>query len=124
MSGQPILLACSQSLRGRGIQALQALIDERCLWASQTDTTQQSDLHSHTRATRYQDGTHRWQSTANLKATYNANGQPQRIGEREYVWDALGRLVEIRQQDTLQARYSYSHRGERIGKTIQPKNGS
>ena len=46
-----------------------------------------------------------------------SNGQPQRKGEREYVWDALGRLVEVRQEDRLLASYAYNHRGERVSKT-------
>ena len=46
-----------------------------------------------------------------------SNGQPQRKGEREYVWDALGRLVEVRQENKNLARYTYNHRGERVLKT-------
>jgi RHS repeat-associated protein len=35
------------------------------------------------------------------------------------VWDALGQLTAVRQEDKSLARYTYSHRGERIGKTVQ-----
>ena len=52
-----------------------------------------------------------------MQAKYNANGQPQSIGSREYVWDALGRLAEVREEDKSLARYSYNHRSERISKT-------
>jgi YD repeat-containing protein len=53
------------------------------------------------------------------QAQYTANGQPSRIGAREYVSDALGQLTAVRQEDKSLASYTYSHRGERIGKTVQ-----
>ncbi len=51
---------------------------------------------------------------------YDANGQPTTIAEREYLWDALGRLREIRdvrEENLSIASYRYNHRGERIAKT-------
>ena len=57
-------------------------------------------------------------------AKYNANGQPQQIGSREYVWDALGRLVEVREEDKSLASYTYNHRSERIGKTARGQSTS
>jgi YD repeat-containing protein len=87
---------------------------------SQQDITDQSDLRTRTQRSTYQPGTHRLMgSDASNATTFTANGQPNRIGQREYVWDALGQLVQVRQQDTTLARYTYSHRGERIGKTVQ-----
>ncbi len=47
----------------------------------------------------------------------NASDIPCRIGQREYVWDALGRLLQVRQENQDLPQYRYSHRGERIGKT-------
>ena len=83
------------------------------------------DLRTATRAIGYQGGSHRWSTERRADAAhtrpaprtdYNANGQPLRMGAREYRWDALGRLEEIREQGALQARYRYNHRGERIAK--------
>ncbi|MDP2371419.1 RHS repeat domain-containing protein, partial [Rhodoferax sp.] len=54
-------------------------------------------------------------------AHYNANGQPNSVGQREYVWDALGRLLQVRQENQDLAQYRYSHRGERIAKTVAGK---
>jgi RHS repeat-associated protein len=48
---------------------------------SQEGASEQSDL---------QTGSQAW--------GYNANGQPETVGQREYVWDALGRLVEVREE--------------------------
>jgi RHS repeat-associated protein len=80
---------------------------------SQQGVAQQSDLASDTRAMRFQPNAHRL-----MEATYNANGQPRRIGQREYVWDALGRLIEVREQDRTLARYRHDHRGLRIAKEV------
>ena len=46
------------------------------------------------------------------------------MGNRDYVWDALGRLVEVREEGKPLAAYAYSHRGERIGKTAQGQGTS
>ena len=48
----------------------------------------------------------------------NASDIPCRIGQREYVWDALGRLLQVRQENQDLPQYRYSHRGERIAKTV------
>ena len=88
----------------------------------------QQDLSSYTRQARYQPASHRWlgeqagqaSPDASTSTTrYNANGQPNQIGQREYVWDALGQLLQVRQENTTLPSYTYSHRGERIGKTVQ-----
>ena len=52
---------------------------------------------------------------------YTPNGQPAQVGQRQYVWDALGRLTSIKQNDLPIAQYLYNHRGERIAKTINNK---
>jgi RHS repeat-associated protein len=83
---------------------------------SQEQIDDQSDTLSHTQQTAYQPDTHRWIKSGELQAQYDANGQPQTIGQREYVWDALGRLIAVRQADKSIASYTYNHRGERIGK--------
>ena len=48
---------------------------------------------------------------------YTPNGQPSQVGQRQYVWDALGRLSQVKQNDLPIAQYQYNHRGERITKT-------
>lgn len=83
---------------------------------SQESVHDQGDLTSQTRKALYQQDTHRWLGEEQANASYDANGQPERIKDRKYVWDALGRLLEVRQQDRLLARYTYSYRGERIRK--------
>ncbi|AYM76876.1 hypothetical protein D9M09_14510 [Janthinobacterium agaricidamnosum] len=52
-------------------------------------------------------------------ARYDAAGQPQRIGQRRYAWDALGRLLSVHQGQDLLARYRYNHRGLRIAKEVR-----
>jgi RHS repeat-associated protein len=79
------------------------------------------DLQTATRKVSYQSGSHRWLGDGTKRITqvsYNANGQPGKVGSHEYVWDALGRLVEVRQENKTYAAYTYNHRGERVGKTI------
>jgi RHS repeat-associated protein len=87
---------------------------------SQEGIADASDLKTNTRQVKYQAGSHRWLADDQTQSPtqYNANGQPNQIGSREYVWDALGRLLEVRQEDKSLAAYTYNHRGERIGKSI------
>ena len=97
---------------------------------SQEGVADASDLKTHTRQVKYEPGSHRWLGDTEAQAKYNANGQPGQVGSREYVWDALGRLVEVREESTgsalgkTLASYSYSHRGERIGKAAQGQSTS
>ena len=100
----------------------------RCKLA-QEGISDSSDFKANTRQMSYQSGTHRWmgstENSSQTQASYNAIGQPEKVGSREYVWDALGRLIEVRQEDKTLAAYTYNHRGERIGKTTtgsQSKN--
>ena len=88
---------------------------------AQEGAAQREDLQTNTRKASYQDGTHRWLGEPG-QTTYDAAGQPSRVGQREYVWDATGHLIEVRQEDRSIARYRYSHRGERIGKTVGTKS--
>jgi YD repeat-containing protein len=45
--------------------------------------------------------------------------------DREYVWNAQGQLIAIRQENRELARYRYNHHGLRISKqTHQPKGVS
>jgi RHS repeat-associated protein len=66
----------------------------------------------------YQSGTHRWlgeadttptaTSAATQDAQYTTNGQPSRIGEREYVWDALGQIsAELDANGRINRQYLY-----------------
>jgi RHS repeat-associated protein len=86
---------------------------------SQQGVTDQRDLHTNTRNAIFQDGTHRLLGDGHADARYDAAGQPARIGSRDYVWDALGRLREVREDARPLARYTYNHRGERIGKSVE-----
>jgi RHS repeat-associated protein len=86
---------------------------------SQHGAENQADLATGTQRSQFQDGSHRLQSMAGQGASvYNTNGQPERVGSREYVWDALGRLVEVREEANSLAQYQYDHRGLRISKAV------
>jgi hypothetical protein len=52
------------------------------------------------------------------QSAYNANGQPERWGQRGYTWDALGRLSGVQEQGTPLARYTYDHPGLRVAKAV------
>ncbi|MCW5255085.1 hypothetical protein D5038_01490 [Verminephrobacter aporrectodeae subsp. tuberculatae] len=89
---------------------------------SQQGVETQDELQKATQQTRYPAQSHRWseeqaQGATAVLARYDANGQPTQIGQREYQWDALGKLTEVREKGTSLARYHYNHRGERISKT-------
>ncbi|MCW8197062.1 hypothetical protein D8B23_01150, partial [Verminephrobacter aporrectodeae subsp. tuberculatae] len=95
--------------------------DERRVLSQQGVETQ-DELQKATQQTRYPAQSHRWseeqaQGATAVLARYDANGQPTQIGQREYQWDALGKLTEVREKGTSLARYHYNHRGERISKT-------
>jgi RHS repeat-associated protein len=100
-----------------GTQASRYFYDRqgRCL-LSQQDIADQGDFRTNTLKALYQPGTHRWLGEGKRETTYDANGQPGQIGAREYRWDALGRLMEVREGGKTLARYVYNHRGERIAK--------
>ncbi|RZI43925.1 hypothetical protein EGT07_00375 [Herbaspirillum sp. HC18] len=83
---------------------------------SQQGIADQGDLTTNTARALYQDRTHRWLGDGKSSNEYDPNGQPQRIGHRDYRWDALGRLVEASEDGKRLARYTYNHRGERIAK--------
>jgi RHS repeat-associated protein len=84
---------------------------------SQQGVASQSDTTRHTERSQFQSGSHRLNRGAQ-PTTYNANGQPKRVGRREYVWDALGRLIEVREESKPLAQYRYDHRGLRIGNQV------
>src|SRR5690606_11883716 len=84
---------------------------------SQQAAPSQQDLSSHTERSHFHARSHRLQPQGQA-STYNANGQPEQVGQREYVWDALGRLTEVREEEKPLARYRYDHRGLRIGKQV------
>jgi YD repeat-containing protein len=93
---------------------------------AQEGFSDQSDLNSNTVKTSYAPGEDRWQSEVGregrLEAYHNAAGQPEHIGTRNFVRDALGRLLEVREGQYLIARYRYNHRGERIEKFTNGKH--
>ena len=85
---------------------------------AQEDIADQTDTKTNTVKTTYVANSNRWQGAT----TYDASGQPGHIGQREYVWDALGKLIEVRQEQRTLASYRYNHKGERIGKTTNSQN--
>src|SRR5690606_25924487 len=72
----------------------------------------QQELSAGTQGVRFEPGTHR-RADPSARARYTASGQPERWGDREYGWDARGRLVEVRAHGKVLARYRYDHRGLR-----------
>jgi RHS repeat-associated protein len=83
----------------------------------------QSDTTSNTIRMRYAPDSHRWQDAEDdhgnlMQARHDAAGQPHTIGRRNYLWNALGQLLEVREEGRSIARYRYNHRGERIGKVV------
>lgn len=79
---------------------------------SQQGARSQRELSAGTHGERFEPGTHR-RATPSAPARYTASGQPERWGEREYDWDARGRLIAVRAHDAVLARYRYDHRGLR-----------
>ncbi|WP_010109431.1 hypothetical protein, partial [Verminephrobacter aporrectodeae] len=76
---------------------------------SQQGVETQDELQKATQQTRYPAQSHRWseeqaQGATAVLARYDANGQPTQIGQREYQWDALGKLTEVREKGTSLAR--------------------
>jgi RHS repeat-associated protein len=86
----------------------------------------QSNIHSNTVKTSYAPSADHWKTTAVNGGTENADhdaiGQPRRIGQRSFVWDAFGKLLEVREGQRVLARYRYNHQGERIEKTVEGKH--
>ena len=79
---------------------------------SQQGVRSQHELTAGTQATHFEPGTHR-RSAPSAPTHYTASGQPERWGEREYDWDARGRLTTVRAHGQVLARYRYDHRGLR-----------
>jgi len=49
--------------------------------------------------------------------THDANGNVLSDGINSYTWDALNRLVQVKQNGTVLATYLYDSQNRRIGKT-------
>ncbi len=90
---------------------------------AQEGVASQSDMLGNTVKASYAPDSNRWQgaegNVEQVAASYDAAGQPERIGARNYVWDALGKLLEVRQGRDRLAGYRYNHRGERIAKDLR-----
>jgi RHS repeat-associated protein len=87
---------------------------------AQEGLADQSDIRGNTIKTGYAPDGDRWQVAAGgdgpTEARHDAAGQPERIGNRSFVWDAMGKLLEVCEGQRIVARYRYNHRGERIAK--------
>jgi RHS repeat-associated protein len=83
---------------------------------SQQGIKDQHDLTTGTVHPAWRAGTNQWLAEGALQADWDVSGQPQRIGTRHTKWDALGKLVETRQEQKPTVHYVYNHRGERIRK--------
>ena len=79
---------------------------------SQQGARSQQELSAGTHAARFEPGTHR-RADPSAHTRYTASGQPERLDDREYDWDARSRLVEVRERGKVLARYRYDHRGLR-----------
>lgn len=82
----------------------------------------QRDTRGNTFKTTYVPNGDRWQNSADdafsTAARYDATGQPDQIGNRAFSWDAVGKLLEVRDGPRIIVRYRYNHRGERIEKIV------
>ncbi len=87
---------------------------------AQEGIADQSDTGTQTIKTAYAAASNRWQGAANEKdIIYDSSGQPSKIGRRNYLWNALGQLIEVQHDGHSLASYRYNHQGQRIGKTTQ-----
>jgi RHS repeat-associated protein len=87
----------------------------------QQNATAQSDIHTNTLRLNHREGTHQWTGATDAESanSYDEAGQPTRLGQRSFKWDAYGRLSQVSDQaNKLTASYTYNHRGERIHKTV------
>jgi len=85
----------------------------------QQNAASQSDMQTHTLRVNHKAGTHQWTGATQADADYDAAGQPNRLGQRRFKWDAYGRLTQVSSEaNKLTASYTYNHRGERIHKTV------
>ena len=80
---------------------------------SQQNVSAQNELRAGTERSAFEPGTHRLLFSADRPTRYSASGQPEQVGEREYLWDARGRLTEVREHGSVVSRYGYDHRGLR-----------
>jgi RHS repeat-associated protein len=83
---------------------------------SQQGIKDQHDLTAGTVRPTWRTGSNQWVAEGVVHADWDASGQPEQIGTRRYRWDALGKLVEVRQERQPTVHYAYNHRGERIRK--------
>jgi len=83
----------------------------------QQDAASQSETAGTVR-TAYQGGSNRRVDDGAQAVRYDSSGMPLTIGRRAFDWDALGKLVAVREDGKLLAAYRYNHRGERVSKAV------
>ena len=90
---------------------------------SQEGIVDQRDLSTGTVKTGYETATNRIQADAGSSpVSLDATGKPLVLGQRQFIWDALGKLTEVRQGGRLLAGYRYDGHGRRIAKHTQRGN--
>lgn len=75
----------------------------------------------------YQEKTHRWlgdvSNNSNYSVSYDDFGRLVREGKREYIWNAIHQLSEVRDNKKSVVNYTYSPSGVRVLKSLKAING-
>ncbi len=86
---------------------------------TQENSGDQQDIKSRTVALAYEAKSNRWVGDDGGTAVrYDEDGLPLKVGQREYHWNALGRLIRVSNAGVTLVEYRYNQRGERISKKV------
>jgi RHS repeat-associated protein len=118
--GQNRLIATALSKPGTGFGTVHRfLYDPTGNRVLSQDNVLPQEAYASTRESVHSANSSHLTSSGGLVVETNANGHIVKDGDREYKWDALGRLVSIQQAEKVIASYRYNHRGERIEKRTE-----
>ncbi len=67
---------------------------------------------------RYAADSHHLLTAQKVNREYDANGNTTRIGEREFVYDAAGRMTQAKVNGVVEMNYAYDPFGQQVGKYI------
>ncbi len=84
---------------------------------SQENVTDVNEFQAGTQAQEFLTGTHR---PVQSGTQYTPNGQPIQLQNRQFEWDALGRMTHVQTQ-AQSSDYTYDHRGLRIRKSVMQR---